>query len=106
MITVSAWAPAARWRRIGSSTPTARTSSKHAADVGPIPHSTPPSDSDTRSLPSVTLARRQPVVLGPDALVAGHHARRSRNVSLKWLPPVISTMGRTSMPGLRMSTTK
>ena len=29
-----------------------------------------------------------------------------RNVSLKWLPPVISMIGRTSMPGLRMSTTK
>ena len=46
---------------------------------GPMPHSTPPDDSDTRSLPRVTLASAQPSfdladeVLGRDAHVGEEH---------------------------------
>ncbi len=70
-----------------------------------MPQSTPPSDSDTRSLPRVTLASAHPSFSAPIRWSSGM-ITSVRNVSLKWLPPVISMIGRTSMPGLCMSTTK
>ena len=55
-------------------------------------------DSDTRSLPSVTLASDQPSFSSPTRFSAG--SRTSvRNTSLKVWAPVISTIGRISMPG-------
>ena len=70
-----------------------------------MPHSTPPSDSDTRSLPRVTAASRQP---SPSAPIRWSTGMRTsvRNISLKCDCPVISVIGRTSTPGVVMSSTK
>ena len=61
------------------------------------PHSTPPHDNDTRSLPSVTLASRQPSFTSPTRLAAGMRTS-VKNTSLKLGTPVIVRMGRISMP--------
>ena len=110
MIVISVWTAAVRCRcsvTAAGEPPGAssRTRASTSSEVGPIPHSTPPSDSDTRSFPRVTRARAHPPCSGPMRWSTGTRTP-VRNVSLKWSPPVISTMGRTSMPGLRMSTTK
>ena len=90
---------ASRWRRIGSAQPPpARTTSSRSSAVGPIPHSAPPPDSDTRSLPSVTLASAQPWFTSPTRLPAGMRTS-VKNTSLKSASPVISRIGRISMPG-------
>ena len=88
-------AGAAPGRLIG---PSALAASIRSSAVGPLPHSTPPVDSEMRSLPSVTLARRQPSLRSPTRLAAG--IRTSvKNTSLNVCPPVISVIGRISMPG-------
>ena len=85
--------------------PALRTSSNRSAVSGPMPQSTPPSDSDTRSLPRVTAAKRQPSPSAPMRWSAGMRTS-VRKVSLKWTAPVISVIGRTSTPGAAMSSTK
>ncbi len=66
--------------------------------VGPFPHSTPPVDSEMRSLPSVTLASRHPSLSSPTTFSAGMRTS-VKKTSLKVCPPVISVIGRISMPG-------
>ena len=78
--------------------PRTRTASNISSAVGPLPHNTPPVDNETRSLPSVTLANRQPSSCSPTKLAAG--IRTSvKKTSLKVLAPVISLIGRISIPG-------
>ena len=51
-----------------------------------------------RSKPRVAMAMRQPSPGAPTIMSAGVRAP-SKKTSQKWSPPVISTSGRTSMPG-------
>ena len=68
----STYKAASRWRRTGSSVPPWwRTRSSRSSAVGPWPQSAPSPDSDTRSLPSVTFARRQPSCSSPTRFAAG-----------------------------------
>ena len=73
--------------------------------MGPCPHSAPSPDSDTRSLPSVTLASAQPPFTSPTRFFAGRRTS-SRNTSLKAWSPVMSTMGRIVTPGASIGHTK
>ena len=84
-------------RRVGD---TARFAHQveQVAGGGPMPHSAPPDDSDTRSLPRVTLASAQPRFSSPTRFSAGMRTS-SKNTSLNWWAPVISMIGRISMPG-------
>ena len=70
-----------------------------------MPHSAPPVDSDTRSLARVTLARAHPRFSSPTRLAAGMRTS-SKNTSLNVWMPVMSTIGRISMPGRSMGQTK
>ena len=100
------WSWARRWRSTGSCVPpAARTTSSRSAAVGPMPQSAPPDDSDTRSLPSVTLASPQPRLTSPTRFSAGRRTS-SRNTSLKVWLPVISMIGRMSTPGASMGQMK
>ena len=85
--------------------PDRRTRSTRSPTVGPWPHSAPSPDSDTRSLPSVTLASAQPPLTSPTRLAAGRRTS-SRNTSLKAWSPVMSTMGRMVTPGASIGQTK
>ncbi len=67
--------------RGSASPPWARTMSSSVSAVGPRPHSAPSPESDTRSLPSVTFARRQPSFSSPTISSAGMRTP-SRNTSL------------------------
>ena len=90
---------ARRWRSSGSAVPPAgRTRSTRSSAVGPIPHSAPAPDSETRSLPRVTLASDQPWPRCPTRFSAGRRTS-SRKTSLKVWAPVMSTRGRTVTPG-------
>ena len=70
-----------------------------------MPQQTPPSESDTRSFPRVTLASRHPSPSSPMRQSTGT-GTSVRKTSLKWDWPVISVIGRTSIPGSDMSNTK
>ena len=70
-----------------------------------MPHSAPPDDSDTRSLPRVTFARPHPRFTSPTRFSAGRRTS-SKKTSLNVCEPVISMMGRISMPGASMGQTK
>ncbi len=95
----STYTRARRWRSTGSVTgPAALAASTRSSAVGPLPHSTPPLDSEMRSLPSVTLARRHPSLRSPTRLAAGSRAS-VKKTSLNVWPPVISVIGRISIPG-------
>ena len=61
-----------------------------------------------RSLASVCTAARQPLPssVGPPSTAEAGMATSVRNTSLKWDSPVIWRNGRTSMPGVVMSTRK
>lgn len=91
---------------MGSATPPRRrTRSSRSSATGPMPHRAPPLDSDTRSLPRVTLASDQPWLTSPTRFSAGMRTS-VRNTSLKVCAPVISMIGRTSMPGAFIGQTK
>ena len=70
MVGVDRGRPLAQQRIVDAAASPARAS-KSSSVVGPMPHSTPPSDSDTRSLASVTLASAHPSFSAPDAVVDG-----------------------------------
>jgi hypothetical protein len=58
-----------------------------------------------RSFDSVVIIGPQPACTSPITFSCGMRTS-SRNTSLKCALPVIWRRGRTSMPGVRMSTTK
>ena len=90
---------ASRWRITGSvMVPRRRTASNISKAVGPLPHNTPPVDNETRSLPKVTFAKRQPSSCSPTRLAAGRRTS-VKKTSLNVLAPVISRIGRISIPG-------
>ena len=63
----------------------------------------PPPPMAERSLVSVVIATRQPPLTSPTTLAAG--TRTSvKKTSLKWIAPSIWRSGRTSIPGVDMST--
>ena len=104
--TCSMYTPANRCRITGSEIgPRSRTASSISSAVGPLPHRTPPVDNDTRSLPRVTFARRQPSSGSPTRFSTGRRTS-VKNTSLKVDAPVISLMGRISIPGVSMGQTK
>ena len=70
-----------------------------------MPHSAPAPDSDTRSLPNVTLPSDQPRPRSPTRLSFGMRTS-SRNTSLNVWEPVMSTSGRTVIPGASIGHTK
>jgi hypothetical protein len=70
-----------------------------------MPHSAPPEDSDTRSLPSVTLASPQPRFTSPTRFSCGMRTS-VRKTSLKVCDPVISMIGRISIPGVSIGQMK
>ncbi len=87
-----------RWRITGSVTPRARASSMMSVAFGPAPHRTPDDERDTRSLPRVTFASRQPSCGSPTMFACG--IRTSvKKTSLKLSAPAMLRMLRTSMPG-------
>ncbi len=87
------------WRRTGSSQPPARrTSSSRSSADGPAPQSEPADDNDTRSLASVTRARRQPSPSAPTSRSAGSRTS-SKNTWLKECAVVGSMIGDIEMPG-------
>ena len=70
-----------RSRVDGSGAPPApRIRSTRSSAVGPIPHSAPSPDSDTRSLPSVTLASSHPPCSGPTRWSAGMRTSRQEHL--------------------------
>src|SRR2546423_22144 len=70
--------------------------SSSVSAVGPRPHNAPSPESDTRSLPSVTFARRQPSFSSPTISPAGMRTP-SRNTSLNMAGPAICLVGRPVM---------
>ena len=85
--------------------PARRTRSTRSSAVGPIPHSAPSPESETRSLPSVTLASSQPPCSGPTRWSAGMRTS-VKKTSLKACSPVMSISGRISIPGASIGQTK
>ena len=79
-----------------------RPGSNSAATPGPNDE---PDAMDTRSLASVVRAHAQPSV-GPPTTQSSGTNTSSRNISLNRAMPVSSRSGRTSMPGVAMSTRK
>ena len=71
-----------------------------ASGVAPVPPAI-----DDRSLLSVVWATRQPSPGAPSRFSPGMRTP-SRNTSEKWASPVICRSGRTSMPGVDMSSRK
>ncbi len=88
-----------RWRTTGSVSPPPRriSSSKSSAD-GPSPHNEPADDSETRSLASVTRARRQPSPSVPTKFSTGIRTL-SKNTWLKEWAVVASMIGVIVSPG-------
>ena len=87
------------------SPPPPRTNPTRSSAVGPLPHSAPSPDSDTRSLPRVTFASSQPPFSAPTRWSAGMRTS-VKKTSLNACSPVISTSARTSIPGERIGQTK
>ncbi len=73
--------------------------------MGPMPHRAPPPERERRSLPKVSRASAQPRFSSPTRFSTGIRTS-SRNTSLKSGTPVISTMGRTSIPERSMGQMK
>ena len=89
----------------GSAAAPPRTNPTRSSAVGPIPHSAPSPDNDTRSLPKRDLGQRPPAVLRPDEWSAGMRTS-VKNTSLKACSPVMSISGRISIPGASIGQTK
>ena len=85
--------------------PAERISATRSSAVGPIPHRAPSPDSETRSLPSVTLARSHPPCSGPMRWSAGMRTS-VKKTSLNACSPVMSMSGRISIPGASIGHTK
>ena len=95
----SQYIAASRSRSTGSDTPPLPlTSSISLRAVGPRLQITPPEDSPTRSLASVTLARRQPSPSAPTRRLAGSRTSSKKTWLNEWAV-VMSTMGCIDTPG-------
>jgi hypothetical protein len=96
----SMWSWASAGASAGRSTPpAARTgSSSRSSAVGPMPHSTPPGGQRHPLVAERHLGQRHPSFTSPTRFSAGMRTS-VKNTSLNVCPPVISMIGRISMPG-------
>ena len=101
-----AWSWASFWRSTGSSVPPpSRTRSSSVAAEGPAPQSDPAELSETRSLASVTFARRQPSPSSPMRFSTGMRMS-SKNTWLNECAVVMSMIGDIVRPGVSIGTAK